>query len=105
MPTALNARFSEPESSEPATGPRPPVCLTELGAGDHGRLHATRLVVEDREMLRALGLAEHSRFRVCKAGDPWILQVRSTRVGISDAVARRILVIRDRSAGRRQRER
>ena len=71
----------------------PPVCLTQLRAGDRGRLHATRLEVDDREMLRALGLAEHSRFQVCKAGDPWILLVRSTRVGMSDEVAERILVI------------
>ena len=70
-----------------------PVSLTQLRAGDRGRLHATRLEVDDREMLRALGLAEHSRFQVCKAGDPWILLVRSTRVGMSDAVAERILVI------------
>ena len=54
----------------------------------------------DQEMLRALGLAERSRFRVCKAGDPWILQVRGTRVGISDAVARRIMVIRERRSER-----
>ncbi len=99
MSTAPSTGAHDTELTEPrvASGP---VCLTELRAGDHGRLHATRLVVEDREMLRALGLAERSSFRVCKAGDPWILQVRSTRVGISDAVARRILVIRDRHRDR-----
>ncbi len=70
-----------------------PVRLTTLRAGDSGRLHATRLAASDREMLRALGLVERSRFQVCKAGDPWILLVRSTRVGMSAAVARRILVI------------
>ncbi len=91
MSTSLSTGTHDPAS---------PVRLTELRTGDVGRLHATRLVVEDREMLCALGLAERSRFRVCKAGDPWILQVRSTRVGISDAVARRILVIRDRRRDR-----
>ena len=104
MSTAVNTRHHDTDPAE-LQGAAAPVRLTRLRAGDHGRLHATRLVVEDREMLRALGLAEHSRFRVCKAGDPWILQVRSTRVGLSDAVAHRILVIRDRSAGRRQHER
>lgn len=73
------------------------VSLTQLRAGDRGRLHATRLVVDDREMLHALGLGERSLFRVCKAGDPWILQVRGTRIGISSEVARRILVIPDGS--------
>ena len=78
----------------PGDGAEPPaVQLTELSAGDRGELHATKLTPGDRELLHALGLAERSRFRVCKAGDPWILQVRNTRVGMSDAVARRILVI------------
>ncbi len=105
MPTALSTTPGDTESAELEAGVAVPVRLTRLRAGDHGRLHATRLVVEDREMLRALGLAERRSFRVCKAGDPWILQVRGTRVGISDAVARRILVIRDQSAGRQRRER
>lgn len=100
MSTAVHIRHLDAEPQAPSV----PVRLTRLRAGDHGRLHATRLVVEDREMLRALGLAESSRFRVCKAGDPWILQVGSTRVGISDVVAHRILVIRDQRAGRRQHE-
>ncbi len=99
MSTALSTGH-DAKSAEPQVVSALPVRLTELRTGDHGRLHTTRLVVDDREMLRALGLAERSRFRVCKAGDPWILQVRSTRVGISDAVARRILVIRDRRRGR-----
>ncbi len=92
MPTALSTHPDDVELIEPRADLRQPVRLTHLRAGDRGRLHGTRLVVEDLEMLRALGLAERSRFRVCKAGDPWILQVRATRVGISDAVASRILV-------------
>lgn len=96
MPTALSTGTRDQEPAEPQGAPASPVRLTVLRAGDHGSLHATSLILEEREMLRALGLAESSRFRVCKAGDPWILQVRGTRVGLSDAVARRILVIRDR---------
>ena len=93
MPTALQIPQDDAETSSP-------VRLTRLLAGERGRLHATRLLDGDREMLRALGLAESSSFRVCKAGDPWILKVRGTRVGISDAVARRILVIRELPAER-----
>ncbi len=89
-----------PQDDAELAGSGSPVRLTRLGAGERGRLHATRLVDGDREMLRALGLAERSPFRVCKAGDPWILKVRGTRVGISDAVARRILVIRERQPER-----
>ena len=96
MPPALRTQPHDAELVEPAAGSLAPVRLTALHAGDRGRLHDTRLLVEDLEMLRALGLAERCRFRVCKAGNPWILQVRGTRVGISDTVARRILVMPER---------
>ncbi len=95
MSTALQRPADDAAFVELPSGSGSPVRLTRLEAGESGRLHATRLVDGDREMLRALGLAERSRFRVCKAGDPWILKVGGTRVGISDAVARRILVIRE----------
>ncbi len=100
MPTAPGTQPADSDPVDPAAGTGPAVRLTELSVGDRGKLHATRLAGGDREILRALGLAERSRFRVCKGGDPWILLVRSTRVGISDAVARRILVIPDRHSER-----
>ena len=97
--TPLGAEPQPPvmQPAAPVNG-RAPVRLTRLRAGDHGRLVASRLAGGDGEMLRALGLAERSRFRVCKAGDPWILQVRGTRVGMSNAVADCLLVIPDRRA-------
>jgi hypothetical protein len=33
------------------------------------------------------------RFKVCKAGDPWIVQVREARIGLAASVARRILAV------------
>lgn len=92
MSTALETH--DPEAPDP--GIVAPVPLTRLRAGDRGRLHTTSPVVGDREVLHALGLTESCRFRVCKAGDPCILQVRCTRVGMSAAVARRLLVIPER---------
>jgi Fe2+ transport system protein FeoA len=76
-----------------ATQPPNPINLTQLRAGDYGRLHAAELTEEDASLLMALGLARRARFRVSKAGDPWILEVRSTRIGMSDAVARGLQVI------------
>jgi len=98
-PGTSSAHQLPPQDDPPASGPAP-VRLTRLHTGDRGRLHANRLAGDDREMLRALGLAERSHFRVCKAGDPWILQIRGTRVGMSNAVARRLMVIPDRRAER-----
>jgi Fe2+ transport system protein FeoA len=70
-----------------------PVRLTRLAAGSSARLLTADLVDGDRALLSALGLARGCRFRVCRAGDPWIVQVRSTRIGLADAVARRLLVL------------
>jgi Fe2+ transport system protein FeoA len=43
--------------------------------------------------LRSLGLTESCQLRLCKKGEPCIVQVRSTRIGLSRAVARRIFVV------------
>jgi len=72
-----------------------PVNLTQLRTGECGRLHTANLANDDSEILSALGLARRSRFRVSKAGDPWILEVRSTRIGLSDVVARGLMVTRE----------
>ncbi len=68
------------------------VPLTDLKAGQRGALHTCDLAAGDRELLRALGLADRASFRLCKAGNPWIVQVQGTRIGIADAVARQIQV-------------
>jgi Fe2+ transport system protein FeoA len=69
------------------------VPLTELRAGDSGALHTCDLLDGDRQLLSALGLADRAKFRLCKAGSPWIVQVRGTRIGIAEAVARKIQVL------------
>jgi Fe2+ transport system protein FeoA len=43
--------------------------------------------------LQSLGLTKSSQVRLCKAGEPCIVQVRSTRIGLSRAVAGCIFVI------------
>ena len=45
-----------------------------------------------RAVLRSLGLTDHARLRICRLGDPCIIQVRSTRIGLSKVVARSIYV-------------
>ena len=75
-----------------STDPQP-VELVRLQVGSRAQLFGTRLGRADFDLLQALGLTEECRLRVCRAGDPWIVQVRSTRIGIADLVARDILVI------------
>jgi Fe2+ transport system protein FeoA len=70
-----------------------PVPLTALDAGATARLHDTRLDDDTRALLRSLGLTDASRLRVCKRGEPFIIQVRATRIGVSRSVAGGIFVI------------
>lgn len=72
-----------------------PVQLTELAAGAAAQLHAANLCDDDFALLEALGMTRSCRFRVCKAGDPWILQIRETRIGLAASVARQLLVVPD----------
>lgn len=80
-----------------APGDRPagaaPVGLTSLAVGAEARFHGTSLDRADLELLEGLGLTGCCHLRVCQAGDPWIVQVRSTRIGIADSVAHAILVV------------
>lgn len=75
-----------------------PIQLTELCEGRCARLHTTDLANDECALLRALGLTHKCRLRVCKAGDPWIVQVRETRIGLSASVAQKILVIPEAEA-------
>lgn len=72
-----------------------PIALSSLPVGRTARLHEARLDPSAVGLLRALGLSERSRFRLCKAGEPCIVQVGATRIGVSRAVAANILVVPD----------
>jgi Fe2+ transport system protein FeoA len=47
---------------------------------------------QSRAVLRSLGLTDGARLRICRLGDPCIIQVRSTRIGLSKAVAQSVYV-------------
>jgi Fe2+ transport system protein FeoA len=83
---------------QPASAARRPVDLTCLQVGAEARFCGTLLGRADLEILEALGLTDDCRLRVCQTGDPWIVQVRSTRIGIAESVARAILVIPEERA-------
>ncbi len=70
-----------------------PIALTSLAAGKTARLHEAKLDDTSVGLLRALGLCETECFTLCKAGEPCILQVGATRIGVSRTVASNILVI------------
>ncbi len=43
-------------------------------------------------MLRGLGLTDRSLLRVCQQGEPCVVQVHATRIGLTNRVARAIRV-------------
>ena len=70
-----------------------PIPLTRLETGRRARLHQADVDDATRRYLRAVGLTAASEFRLCKAGEPCIIQVRATRIGLSKLLASRILVV------------
>jgi Fe2+ transport system protein FeoA len=69
------------------------VRLSQLAAGQTARLHEALLLPQDCALLRALGLTDRCLLRICKVGEPCIVQVRSTRIGLSRSVADGIFVV------------
>jgi Fe2+ transport system protein FeoA len=70
-----------------------PIRLCDLRVGGWARFHEAELDADACHLLETLGLTKASQVRLCKNGEPCIVQVRSTRIGLSKAVARRIFVI------------
>jgi Fe2+ transport system protein FeoA len=70
-----------------------PIRLCDLRVGGCARFHEAHLDEEACHLLQTLGLTRSTPVRLCKNGEPCIVQVRSTRIGLSHAVARRIFVI------------
>lgn len=80
-------------SAIPSALAQSPVPLTDLRAGAAVTFHEARVDSDCREWLRALGLTDRCDFRLCQRGKTCIIQVRSTRIGLSHAVARNVFVV------------
>ena len=70
-----------------------PVPLSSVRVGSVVRFRGTQLEPESCDLLRALGLTRECQLTLCKAGEPCIVQVRATRIGLSKLVAGQIYVI------------
>lgn len=70
-----------------------PIRLSDVASGCTARLHTALLRPEDCALLKALGLTDRSVMRVCQVGEPCIVQVKTTRIGLSRVVADGILVV------------
>jgi len=70
-----------------------PIPLSQLRAGTKARLHSAELTKDDCALLKALGMTDRCLLRVCKAGEPCIVEVKATRIGLSKSLARGVLVV------------
>jgi Fe2+ transport system protein FeoA len=68
------------------------VPLSSLAIDASARFQGGQLATEDRDTLRALGLTDGATLRVCKQGEPCVVQVRATRIAITGRVAQAIFV-------------
>jgi Fe2+ transport system protein FeoA len=64
-----------------------------LGHGAHARLYDALVDDSTRSLLRSIGLVDACELRVCQCGDPVVVQVHTTRIGMSRAVAARLYVV------------
>ena len=70
------------------------ITLSELGEREEAVVHFTDLECDERQALAAMGLYEDVSFRLCQQGQPCIIQVEATRLGLSSEITSRILVRR-----------
>ncbi|MBT8486480.1 MAG: ferrous iron transport protein A [Phycisphaerales bacterium] len=79
--------ISRSADSPPATVP-----LCTLRRGTRAIVARTQLDDESCDLLCAMGMTERCELRVCRSGEPCIVQVNNTRLGLCLAMARKIHV-------------
>ncbi|GAB4549711.1 MAG: hypothetical protein Tsb0013_11130 [Phycisphaerales bacterium] len=71
--------------------------IAQSRPGTVGTLRCDGLDASDAKLLRAMGLRDHARVRLCRVGEPCILQVMgscgcSCRIGLSRPLAQRVML-------------
>ena len=72
--------------------------IADLPAGSVVRLSCRELSQGEACLLAAMGMTEGCRLTVRTSGDPCIVEVRSTRIGLARSVAARLVVAADAPA-------
>jgi Fe2+ transport system protein FeoA len=89
MAAVPHPSFAKWSTSAPAGAVR----LSTLEPGQVATLHGADLTAHDCALLNALGLTDRCVLRICKVGEPCIVQVHATRIGLARSVADSILVV------------
>ncbi len=76
------------------------VPLSTLRDGERGVADLAAMACDDCDLLNAMGMTDQCEVRVCRRGEPCIVQVHTTRLGLSAALASRIMVMRASAASK-----
>lgn len=79
------------------------VPLSTLRDGQRGRAHTSELPCDECDLLNAMGLTDQCEVRVCRRGEPCIVQVNTTRLGLAASLAQRIMITPLTSSAARER--
>ena len=82
---------------EPSIG-ETTIRLSESPVGMKTHLEATRLPIDEGALLEAMGLVPWCEIQILKQGEPVIIDVGATRIGLSRTVAEKIFVRGGRTA-------
>ncbi len=74
------------------------VPLTTLSDGMCATVELREMCRDDCELLSAMGLTDRCRLRICRIGEPCIIQVAATRLGLSSKMASKIMVRPDQAS-------
>ncbi|MBS0198441.1 MAG: ferrous iron transport protein A [Planctomycetes bacterium] len=92
-------KCQEPNCCAAPGSPRPAVALWAMEEGAEGIVCETCLDAKDAAVLRAMGLRPRARVRVCRLGEPFIVEVMASvpggcgcRIGLAKALAQRVMV-------------
>ncbi|HSG01641.1 MAG TPA: FeoA family protein [Vicinamibacterales bacterium] len=77
----------------------PRVRLSDLPEGASATFDEADVDPSTRRMLGSLGFTASCQLRLCKTGEPFIVRVRTTRIGLSKALAGAIYVIPEAANG------
>ncbi|MBL1217821.1 MAG: ferrous iron transport protein A [Planctomycetes bacterium] len=76
------------------------VCqLSDLRAGECAHMQYADLQCDECDLLHALGMTDRCKLSVRKTGNPCIVQVGATRIGLAQSVSSKITVIPDDANG------
>ena len=90
---ARRLRSSSTPKPAASDAPSPRVVpLNQLRPGQSGQVSTAELCDDDCQLLRAKGIRDQCRLRVCRGGRSCIVKVASTRLCPSDEMSQNIMV-------------